>query len=256
MSAIAIGLIVAASVFAGAVLGTQLPRLLRPEHMSKESRDVVLLGTGMLSVLASLVLGLLIATAKSSYDSEDTNLRAYAADMIILDGTLRSYGDEALAARRALRDYATELLHNVWPDRPSSPYMVPSKQGLEMLQRAQEEIRRLKPADGYHRQRMDEALASSAAILRQRWLLIEESGPSVHPALIVILVSWITAIFVSFGMNAPRNPIVYAAFLICALAMGSAFFLILELDRPFEGVLQISSRPVMNAVANMLPAGQ
>ena len=89
----------------------------------------------MLSVLASLVLGLLIATAKSSDDSEDTNMRAYAADMIVLDGTLRLCGDEALAARRALRDYATEFFHNVWPDRPSSPYIVPSEQGLEMLQR-------------------------------------------------------------------------------------------------------------------------
>lgn len=256
MSATAIGLIVAASVFAGGVLGTQLRRLLPSEHMSKESRDVVLLGTGMLSLLASLVLGLLIATAKSSYDSEDTNMRAYAADMIILDGTLRFYGDEALAARRALREYAIELLHNVWPDKPSSPYIVPSEQGLELLRRVQEKVRRLKPADGYQRRLMDEALATSAAILRQRWLLIEQSGPSVHPAVIVILVCWIVAIFISFGMNAPRNPTVYAAFLICAFAMGSAIFLILELDRPFEGLLQISSRPVANAVANILPAGR
>ena len=81
MSAWAIGLIVAAIVFAGGVLGTQLHRLLPAEHMSKESRDVVLLGTGMLSVLASLVLGLLIATAKSSYDTKDTSVRTYAADI-------------------------------------------------------------------------------------------------------------------------------------------------------------------------------
>ena len=58
------------------------------------------------------------------------------------------------------------------------------------------------------------------------------------------------------GMNAPRNPTVYAAFLICSLAMGSAFFLILELDRPFEGLLRISSRPVTSAVANILPEGR
>ena len=64
MNAVAIGLMVAAFVFAGGVLGMQLYRFLPPEHLSKESRDVVMLGTGMLSVLASLVLGLLIATAK------------------------------------------------------------------------------------------------------------------------------------------------------------------------------------------------
>ena len=73
---------------------------------------------------------------------------------------------------------------------------------------------------------------------------------------IVILVCWIAAIFVSFGMRAPRNPIVYAAYLLCSLAMGSAFFLIIELDRPFEGLLRISSRPMANAVASILPAGR
>ena len=107
MSGTAIGLIVAACVFAGGVAGTLLDRVLPPEHLSRETRDVVMLGTGMLSVLASLVLGLLIATAKSSYDTKDTNMRSFATDIISLDETLRQYGDGALAARRALRDYAT-----------------------------------------------------------------------------------------------------------------------------------------------------
>jgi len=102
---------------------------------------------------------------------------------------------------------------------------------------------------------VDEAFSASTTLLRQRWLLLEEGGPSVRVTVIVILVCWITAIFVSFGMRAPRNPTVYTAFLLCSLAMGSAFFLIIELDRPFEGLLRISGRPVANA-ASILPAGR
>ncbi len=256
MSAVTIGVVVAACVFAGGVAGTQLHRILPAEHMSKESREVVLLGTGMLSVLASLVLGLLIATAKSAYDPKDTNMRAFATDMIVLDATLRDYGDGALAARRALRDYANKLLHDVWPDRPSSPYLIANEEGFQSLQRAWEDIRALKATNEDQQRLVNAAVTMSVALLRQRWLLIEQSGPSVHATLIVILVAWIVAIFVSFGMNAPRNPTVHVAFLICALAMGSAIFLILELDRPFEGLLRISSRPVASAVANILPAGR
>jgi hypothetical protein len=215
-----------------------------------------MLGTGMLSVLASLVLGLLIATAKSAYDTKDTSLRTFAADMILLDESLRDYGDGALPARRALRDYATKLLHDVWPDRPQNPYIIESEEGFKSLRRAWEEIRVLKAADDEQRRLVDGALTTSTSLLRQRWLLIEGAGPSVHNTVVVILVCWIVAIFVSFGMNAPRNPTVYAALLICAVAMGSAIFLILELDRPFEGLLQISSRPVANAVANILPEGR
>ncbi len=256
VSAAAIGIVVAALVFAGGVLGTQLHRLLPPEHMSKESREVVMLGTGMLSVLASLVLGLLIATAKSAYDSKDTSVRTFAADIILLDEILRDYGDDALVARRALRDYATKLLHDVWPDKPASPYITASEVGFESLQRAWEEIRVLKAGSEDQRRLVDAALATSTGLLRQRWLLIEQSGPSVHVTVIAILVSWIIAIFASFGMNAPRNPTVYAALLVCALAMGSAIFLILELDRPFQGLLRISSGPVASAVANILPEGR
>src|SRR5271166_2512480 len=124
MSAWSIGLIVAALVFAGGVLGTQLHRFLPAEHLSKETRDVVMLVTGMLSVLASLVLGLLIATAKSSYDTKDTSVRTFAADMVLLDETLRNYGDDALNARRSLRDYATDLFHSVRPDKEGNPYLI------------------------------------------------------------------------------------------------------------------------------------
>jgi hypothetical protein len=256
MSATAIGLIVAAFVFAGGILGTQLHHLLPAKHLSKETRDVVMLVTGMLSVLASLVLGLLIATAKSSYDAKGASVRTLAADMVLLDETLRDYGDDALNARRLLRDYATNLLHDVWPEGSANAYLIENDEAFKSLEGAWEAIRSLKANGERERRLVDDALAASTALLRQRWLLVEESGPSVRAFVIAILVSWIVAIFVSFGMNAPRNLTVYAALLICAFAMGSAIFLILELDRPFEGLLQISSQPVVKALANMLPEGQ
>ena len=256
MDGTTIGLIVAACVFAAAVSGTMLDRVLPPDHLSRELRDVVMLGTGMLSVLASLVLGLLVATAKSSFDTKDANVRSFATDIVALDETLRQYGDGALDARRSLRDYANKLLHNVWLDRDPGPYLIANPEGFTFLERTQGEILALKTANDDQRRLVDQAFTASAGLLRQRWLLIEQSGPSVRNAVIVILVSWIAAIFASFGMRAPRNPTVYAAFLICSLAMGSAFFLIIDLDRPFDGLLRISAEPVENAVANILPAGR
>jgi hypothetical protein len=88
-------------------------------------------------------------------------------------------------------------------------------------------------------------------LLRQRWLLIEQSGPSVRPVVLVILVSWIGLIFASFGLNAPRNATVVAAFVVCSLAIGGAVFLILEMDSPFRGVMRVSSAPMLSALAHM-----
>ena len=89
MNAIVTSLVVAAFVFAGGIGGLYLHRLVPEEHLSAKTQDVVRLGTGMLSVLASLVLGLLVATAKASFDTTDTAVRTYAADLILLDETLR-----------------------------------------------------------------------------------------------------------------------------------------------------------------------
>lgn len=253
MNALTTSLLVSACVFAGGVAGLSLHRVLPEAHLSKETQDVVRLGTGMLSVLASLVLGLLIATVKTSFDATDNAMRAYAADLIMLDETLRDYGDAALPARRLVRDYTARLLHDSWPKMGGRPFLTEDRQAGDMMERERETIRALVPVDAGQRWLQDEALQVSTSLLRQRWRLIEHSGPSVRPTVIAILVSWIAAIFASFGLNAPRNATVVAALLICSLAIGSSIFLVLQLDSPFSGVMRISSRPMHTALSHMLP---
>src|SRR3712207_4137033 len=114
MNAVAVGLSVAACVFAGGLSGLLLHRVLPETHLTKETQEVVRLGNTMLSVLTSLVLGLLIATAKESYDTIDHEMRGYAADLILLDGTLRNYGGDAAAVRSLLRRYTVRTLGDVW----------------------------------------------------------------------------------------------------------------------------------------------
>lgn len=248
-------LLVAAAVFASSLVGLWLHRLLPDGHQTKETLDVVRLGTGMLSVLASLVLGLLIATAKNAYDTTDTAIRSYAADLILLDETLRDYGDDALPPRRLLRHYTASLLHDVWPPTGGTPYLQDSRPAGVMMERVREAIRALKPVDTGQKWLQDQALQVNISLLRQRWLLIERGGPNVRPATIAILVSWVSVIFASFGLNAPRNATVVTAFLLCSLAIGSAIFLILQLDSPFSGVMRLSSQPMETSLAHMLPAG-
>src|SRR5271155_5126058 len=123
------------------------------------------------------------------------------------------------------------------------------------MERVRETIRALQPVDEGQKWLQNQALEENILLLRQRWLLIEGGGPSVRPAYIGILVFWVVLIFASFGFNAPRNATVVIGFLCCSLAIGSAIFLILELDNPFSGILRIPSGPVGTSLAHMLPAG-
>ena len=253
MSPLLTSLLVAACIFAAALIGLQLHRLIPPAHLTKETHEVIRLGTGMLSVLASLVLGLLIATAKTTYDRTDQDIRAYAAELALQNETLRDYGGDAAAPRALLRQYTAQLLADNWPPPGARPARMENKATGAILEHVRESIRALTPADAGQKWLQDQALQINVALLRQRWLLIERQGPSVQPVVVVILVGWIALIFATFGLNAPRNGTVCAAFLVCALSIGGAFFLVLEMDNPFQGALRISSEPMRFVLTQMPP---
>ena len=250
MNAITTSLLVAACVFSGGVAGLYLHRVLPSDHLTKETQDVVRLSIGMLSVLSSLVLGLLIATAKSSYDTTDQAVRRYASELALLNETLRDYGGDASAPRDMLRKYTETLLNDIWPMHGEPPLLNDDRAWV-LMERVREEVRALHPVDDGQKWLRDQALTINVELLRERWLLIGEQGPKVSPVVLVVLVSWITAIFMSFGLNAPRNASVAAAFLVCALAIGGSIFLILEMDRPLDGTMQISSWPLKNVLTRM-----
>ena len=121
MSDLVTGIVAATCVFAGGILGLLMYRLLPEHHLRSETRDTVRLGIGMLSVLASLVLGLLTASAKGTFDRADQQIRSYAADLILLNEILRDYGPETRATRDILRRYTADAVHTTWPDDASVP---------------------------------------------------------------------------------------------------------------------------------------
>jgi len=259
MSSIWTSLAVTAVVFAGGLIGLALQKLLPEAHLTKDTHAVILLGTGMLSVLASLVLGLQITSAKNSYDATDTAVRNYAAELILLSEVLRDYGARATTARDSLREFTEQIKHDIWPPSGSSarPYLDSGKAG-RALEQVRSDIRALDPrvesdpANSHALEQLqNEALDINLNLLRQRWILIEKGEPSVQRTVFYVLVAWIVTIFVSFGLNAPRNGTVVTAFLVCALSIGGAVFLILEMNRPLEGVMRIPRSPVELALCHM-----
>lgn len=252
MNEITAGLLVAACVFAGSIVGLLLYPLLPKHHQTTETRDAIRLGIGMISILASLVLGLLTASAKGTFDNADQQIRAYSADLILLDHTLRDYGSDADGIRKMLLQYTDYAVRTTWPEDPSfKPEPLENKQEGELLDQSMHEILALKPITDEQRWLRNHALEIAATLVHTRWSMIVSQQGSVSPILIVIMVAWIFIIFVSFGMNAPRNATVAGAFLLCALAIGASIFLTLEMDTPFAGVIMISSGPMKSALTHL-----
>jgi hypothetical protein len=101
MSAIALSCIAFVCISGGALLGMFLRNTLAGHHLSTDAKDVVRLGTGLIGTIAALVLGLLIASAKNSYDTQSTQIKQMTANIILLDNFLEQYGPETGAIRGA-----------------------------------------------------------------------------------------------------------------------------------------------------------
>jgi len=252
MSALLTAVIVLACVFGGALLGMLLRGVLPAPHLSDESKDVVRLGTGLVATMAALVLGLLVASAKGSYDTQRNGLDEIAANVTLLDTVLAQYGPQAGEARASLRRLVAGGITRLWPaDASQEPTLAAAETtaGGKLLRA---EVLALAPANDMQRALQSQALQIGGELARTRLLLVaQHEGANISGVFLVILTFWLVVLFASFGLYAPRNATVFAALLISALSVSGAIFLILELDQPFEGLIQISSAPLRDAFTHL-----
>lgn len=247
MSSFAIGGIVFGFVFGGAVLGVLLRSFLPTTHLSAETKDAVRLGMGLVGTMAALVLGLLVASAKSSYDAQTIALTELSAKTVLLDRVLRGYGPEAKEARESLRGGIVRIMEKVWPkEQTTSAQLLPTVSASEDLYGM---VQALSPKDDRQRVLQSQALSMMMGMGQTRWLMYEQVATSVSRPLMIMMVFWLTIIFISWGLFAPSNATVLASFFVAALSVSGAIFLILELYAPYSGWLRTSNEPLRLALA-------
>ncbi len=248
MSAWLISLLVFAIIFGGALLGVVLRPLLSEDHLHPDSRDVVKMATGLIGTLTALVLGLLIASAKNSFDQKTNQVRQMTASIILLDDLLAQYGPEATHLRNLLRQSIQPLADRIWHEE-EVPAARPAhfKSSAESLA-FESELERLSPTNDAQRSLQSRAIQTFVEGAQTRLLLFTQAGGSIPAPFLIILVFWLGAIFLSFTLFARTNLVVMTSLLVCALSFACAIFLVLELDNPFTGLMGISSATLRSAL--------
>jgi hypothetical protein len=226
-------------------------RAVLPErHLNSDARDVIKVAMAMIATLAALVLGLLTASAKSSLDEKENQLRGVAAQVVLLDRTLAAYGEEAKEARDLLKQMVVARINQIWPEENATvtPGAIGRGSGIEAIQR---KILDLSPQTDAQRWLQSTALQTSGAISSSRWVVVQELGSSIQWPFMAILVFWLAVIFASFGLFAPRNSLVTAALFVAALSVAGSIYLILAMDQPYRGPIKISSAPLRIALEQL-----
>ena len=235
---------------AGAVLaGRELSRLLPETHLSADTKDTVKLSMGLVATMAALLLGLLVSSAKGSYDAVKSNVTQMAAKATFLDRVLSIYGPDAVGARAQFRKAVDEMVRRMWPEGTHG--MARFTPNLQTGSAVVGAIQSLAPANDTQRNLQAQAINVAVDLGQIHALLEAQMISSISKPLLVVVVSWLFVIFLSFSLLSPRNPTALLALLTSALSVSAAIFLILELDRPFGGLIQISSEPMVNALSQM-----
>ncbi len=251
MNSILISLIIFACVFGGSLFGLFLRTVLPGHHLSDDAKEAVKLGAGLVATLTALVLGLLISSSKGSFDTTSTMITQSGAKVLLMDRVLANYGPEAKEIRGLLKRFLSARIAKVWPEQ------IERLQGADLsgkftdMEEIQAALRNLVPQNNLQRSYQAKAIQISDDLLQIRWLLFEQLQTSLPPMFLGVLIFWATVLFACFGLLAPRNGTVVVVFLVCAISVAGAIFLILEMEKPLTGAMKISSAPLVKTLGRL-----
>jgi protein-S-isoprenylcysteine O-methyltransferase Ste14 len=251
MSPLEVGSLVFGCIFGSAMLGFFLRTVLPDHHLSDDSMRVVTLSTGLMATLAAVVLGLLISSAKTSFDSISDEVAQTASKVVLLDRSLANYGPETKETRDLLHRVFASAIEMIFDEKGSRLAKLAAPERLAGMEQFQAKLRELAPQNDAQRSLQTRALELSNELVQMRWLVIAHENDAILPPFLVVLVLWLAIIFVGFGLHTANNSIVLTTLFVCALSVSGAIFLIEELDRPLEGLMQVSSAPLRNALTQL-----
>jgi hypothetical protein len=232
----------------GTVLGTLMRIRLPEQHLKDDSRDVIKTASGMIATLVALVIGLLVSSSKATYDQAGANVTQIGAKVILLNRMLERYGPETKPIRGRIREGIAASVDQLWPTNGGNSNLTAIEQATSMDD-VHDLVVQLEPKDELHRILRTQALSTWLELMQVRWLVIEQAQNSLPVAFLAMLIFWLTVLFAMLGLLAPRNATTWGCLFICAVSMAGAIYLILEMNRPLEGAVQISPAPLRKAIS-------
>lgn len=248
MTPIATAVLAFALILVGTIVGTLVRAKLPEHHLTGDSKEVIRLATALVATLTGLVLALMFAATRTSFENTSSAVSRLAVEFSELDEILEDYGPDAAPIRRQLRADLGTLIDSIWQEKAAAagrPPVTRKSHGVGALSM----IRELQPKTPVQRSLEARALRISSDISETRLALLAQPPDSVSTPFIVVLVLWLMFIFTTFAMSSKPNATLTIVLGICILSASGALYLILELGQPFDGLMQVSDDSLRAALA-------
>ncbi|MGX5800503.1 bestrophin-like domain [Bradyrhizobium sp. Arg314] len=249
MGEVLVGIMIFACLAGAAMASLMIYSRLPEHHRQEDTGAVVRLAANLFVVMSSLVLGLMINSAKNTFETIDHNVHNFATQLIILDRSLRVYGPETEGARATLTAYLQRLVDATSPTQKTPA--VANRLSELLLNKVGDQLAELTPPEARRAATLQNATQQLQKVIEQRWVLVGQSEGIIPVPLIALLVAWLMLIFASFGFRAPRNATIVGTFIVSSALAAAALYLIMDMDTPFTGPIQISPAPLQRALAEL-----
>jgi len=233
---------ISACLCGAVLLGMQVRRRVKHD-LDAETSDTVKVAAGLIATMSMLLLGMLVNSAKNSYEIVRSEVVQMAAKVTFLDRVLGVYGPDAAPVRAQLKMVTKGVIREMSPGDNTAPAY--TAYGGDAMYDA---IQSLTPGDERQRALRDQAEDLTVELARLAALLRAQSLASIPGPLLIVMVLWLGIILFSFSLCAPSNATATLALIVSAFSLAGAIFLILEMDQPFTGLIRISSKPLVNAL--------
>lgn len=256
---LALFILLVISATAGSVLRARLPA----PHRSGETINFLQVVTALLVTFVALVMSLLLASELNAYTAAYHDRNHYAAGLAELDLCLKNYGSAFDDERQLLHSYTAAVIASTWPEEPHPTgvaYPDISKLPLTgeaptlgtILNNIGLGIAHQQSDDPFHQAVRTHCNQVFSNLMTARWTVIEDAHGSLSAPFLTVLVFWLMLVFLSFGLQAPRNLLAGSIIAVAIVSVASVMFVILDLDLPYGGLFGIPSTSMRHALTDML----
>ncbi len=236
-----------AVIYGGALLGFLAKHLLSEHHLTSQSQDSVKVATGVVASMTALVLGLLVASAKSGFDARAAEARTFVINLSLLDRSMRLYQPPLAVERQDLANFAKAMRRQMWDENTN----VSDAEVLSQLDQVRNKFRTLDPQTMLDKSLKDRYMSLSDTLILAADELLQLDESTIPIQMVVIVDGWLAVTFFAFALFAPFNAVSGASFGVGAAAIAMALFMIIEMNAPFQGFITVSPRMMDNAITAM-----
>ncbi len=251
MNSVTIAIVACGCTFSASLAAIYIRSRLPQHHIEGDSRELIKLVMGLIATITALVLGLQISSAHSAYEAQEAELEQLSVHIYQVDRILEHFGPEALETRELLRQIVTADMQRTWAGDGAGATRFSLVSIQKESERLFEGIATLTAKTDLQRFGQTRAIQLLASIGETRRLMVEQAQNAVSEPFLIILVSWLTVLFFSFGLFARLNATVVAAVFVGAASVAGAVFLILAMSQPYGGLMRISDAPLRDSLGQI-----